>query len=216
VFLAWQRVRGTNFREDHVHLDAALRKFITASGADPHEVKGFAPLASEDDLKAFHLGFLERNSSAMAVHMVDKRWLLFETDAQHPFWLSDNPVVLHNDEDLGPRGNIGLAVPGIQVYLPVSPTLLLGLLCFSQEAKIRAAEQVHASFCAEWRANGEYNPAVDEIIFENIARGAAPLLARHPERDRRWYPGLPHPGERHVSELTPGAVGRAIRVLGPR
>ncbi len=175
LFLAWQKLRGKNFREDQLHLDAALRDLITASGGSPQKVEGYTPFTSEEELKAFHLGFLASSAADFAAHMVNKRWVLFDTDADHPFWISDTPVVLHNDEDFGPYGNIGLAVRGIQVYLPVSPTIMLGLWCFSQEEKIRAAGMVHDSFCAGWRRSAAYEPAVDDVIFRHMAGGASPL-----------------------------------------
>jgi hypothetical protein len=43
--------------------------------------------------------------------------------------------------DMGPRGNLGLAVPGIEIYFPLSPTRALGLWCQSHEELIRKGVQ---------------------------------------------------------------------------
>lgn len=56
-------------------------------------------------------------------------WVLLETTPRNPFFISDNPIGLHNDMDFAPYGNLGLAVKGIQIYLPISSTLCLNLLC---------------------------------------------------------------------------------------
>ena len=52
------------------------------------------------------------DSDQYAEHILNKTWLLFETSAETPFYISDNPVTLQNqDESRGPmRGNLGLAV----------------------------------------------------------------------------------------------------------
>ncbi len=54
---------------------------------------------------------------------------LFVATGEQRFIIGDTPVVLKNDRNHGPYGNIGLAVPGIQIYLPVSPELALGFWC---------------------------------------------------------------------------------------
>ncbi len=61
--------------------------------------------------------------------MSTKASFLAKTSADRPFWISDHPLAMHNDREFGPYGNIGLAVPGIQIYLPLTSTLLLALWC---------------------------------------------------------------------------------------
>ena len=57
--------------------------------------------------------------------LLDMDWLLFSTTSQFPFWISDNPVTLHNDHTFGPYGNLGICVPGIQLSIPLSPKFTL-------------------------------------------------------------------------------------------
>jgi len=48
-----------------------------------------------------------------------------ESGTWRSFYLGDNPVLaLNNTRDFGPYGNIGLAVPGIEIYLPLTSDLL--------------------------------------------------------------------------------------------
>ncbi|MGA3715913.1 DUF4238 domain-containing protein, partial [Escherichia coli] len=76
-------------------------------------------------------------------HLLSKDWYLLETRPEHPFYVSDNPVVLENRNDFGVYGNIGLAVPGIQIYLPLSSTLMLAMYCPSiREQKVREKQHL--------------------------------------------------------------------------
>ncbi|MBI5114870.1 DUF4238 domain-containing protein [Candidatus Poribacteria bacterium] len=58
-----------------------------------------------------------------------KERVLFETTRKHPFFISDNPIVLQNEMNQGPYSGLGVAAPGIEIYLPISSTLCLGLFC---------------------------------------------------------------------------------------
>lgn len=76
-------------------------------------------------------------------HLLNKDWYLLETRPEHPFYVSDNPVVLKNSNDFGPYGNIGLAVRGIEIYLPLSSTLMLAMYCPSiREEKVRQKQDL--------------------------------------------------------------------------
>ena len=46
--------------------------------------------------------------------MDDKVWILMQTKKSHPFWISDTPVTMHNQNDMTPYGNIGLGVPAFR------------------------------------------------------------------------------------------------------
>jgi len=71
-----------------------------------------------------------RNAGEYVPYFWNKRWILFKTTKKHPLFLSDNPLVLHNEVDHGPfLCNLGLAVRGIEIYLPLSSTCCLGLIC---------------------------------------------------------------------------------------
>ncbi len=61
-------------------------------------------------------------------HILNKTWILAESD--NDFYISDNPVVLQNStNNREHRGNLGIDTPGIEIYLPLSSSLLLGLFC---------------------------------------------------------------------------------------
>ncbi len=98
-------------------------------GHNPEDVEGFQPIESEDDLTAMAMiqfATMIKESSGL---IGEKVAFLSTATPDNPFWVSDHPVVMHNSNDFGAYGNIGLAVPGIEIYLPLSPTMLLCLWC---------------------------------------------------------------------------------------
>lgn len=52
---------------------------------------------------------------------------LFKNSTGHSFWTSDHPLIKHNEVKDPYRGNLGLLSKGIQLYLPLCPTLVLGI-----------------------------------------------------------------------------------------
>lgn len=62
--------------------------------------------------------------------MVERRhWALMETIAQNSFYLGDSPVVLQCTERPDDAMELGFDVPGVEAFLPLSPTLALYLPC---------------------------------------------------------------------------------------
>lgn len=95
------------------------------------EVKIGTLKKNEDQLKedTFRMIRNEKVIREITMHLLIKKWILHETTNENPFYISDNPVVLHNDKEFEPYGNIGFAVLGIQIYFPLSSTLTLGMVC---------------------------------------------------------------------------------------
>jgi hypothetical protein len=147
VFVSIQMRRVPNHREHLVAMNAGIRKALGDRNVDPALVEGFADMTPEE-AKAMSLMMLAEPNELPA-HILDKTWLLFETNAAAPFYISDNPVAMQNlVEPKGPfRGNLGLAVPGIEIYLPISSTMTLGFFCRSHEAGIRkGVDRMRARF----------------------------------------------------------------------
>ena len=137
AFLAIQFLRTRHFREVIKTLNEGFAQHIKSRGFDPRETQGFEPIENEDDLKRAALKQLALCMRPYSEIMSTKAWFLAITSADRPFWISDHPVVMHNDQDLRPYGNIGLAVPGIQIYLPLTSTLLLALWCTTNAERLR-------------------------------------------------------------------------------
>ncbi len=129
IFLATQQLRTRHFREVIKAVNDGTAQHIKNRGFDPRETEGFEPIETEDDLKRASMALLARSMGRHSRLMSTKASFLVKTSYDRPFWISDHPLVMHNDRNFGPYGNIGLAVPGIQIYLPLTSTLLLALWC---------------------------------------------------------------------------------------
>jgi hypothetical protein len=60
-----------------------------------------------------------------------------QTNLVHPFLIGDHPVVLHNY--FGDK--LGVGVPGVVVYFPLSPEFALGLHCPTIAEEIRKGQE---------------------------------------------------------------------------
>jgi len=137
MFVAAQRLRVRNFRESMKHFNGMIAEKVRRMGGDPLKVKGWDHIQDDEELKVASsvvlLGLLEK----LPPMIRNKRWLLFEPPPGEYFWISDNPIVLHHEGEAGQRGELGFAVPGIEIYAPLSPTLLLGMWCPTREQEFR-------------------------------------------------------------------------------
>jgi hypothetical protein len=131
IFCGVQFVRVENFRDQTKTFNAAVENLIRKSGGDPAQVQGYAQM-NDEDVKEFSIQFLLRSLKEFPNHFAAKHWFIMEAAAGHTFYIGDNPIVLHNNRDFGPYGNLGLALPGIEIYLPISPTLTVAMWEFSQ------------------------------------------------------------------------------------
>lgn len=77
--------------------------------------------------KRIWFSMLEQSTKFYEV-LFNKVWMLSESNNE--FLISDNPVTLQNTTDRSEiRGTLGLDSYGIEIYLPISPSLTLCLFC---------------------------------------------------------------------------------------
>lgn len=125
LFAAAQMNRTTHFEEVIKFMTESLRDHLRKIGAAEELVQSSTRL-SDDERKVLHLrNILQADKYAALLAQMD--WCLMRTKATNPFWISDNPFLRHNSEDFGPYGNLGLALPGMEIYLPLSPTITLAM-----------------------------------------------------------------------------------------
>ena len=140
-FLAVQMLRTRQQREILRDFDESLRHQMKRRGIELDDIPDFRPL-TDQDIKLMSMRMLLRPEQ-FAAHLITKSWVLLSSPQPGAFFCSDNPVALQNTEQstyLG--GNLGLAVPGIEIYFPLSPKLVLALYCPSHESKIREIQQM--------------------------------------------------------------------------
>ncbi len=140
-FLAVQMLRTRQQREIIRDVDESLRREMERRGFGPDDIPGFKPL-TDQEVKLMSMRMLLK-PEIFADHLITKSWILFSSRQPGAFFCSDNPVAMQNTEKstlLG--GNLGFAVPGIEIYFPLSPKLVLALYCPSHETKIREIQQM--------------------------------------------------------------------------
>lgn len=126
--IAFQMLRSKAHREFGIALEEEIRKRIEAEGGRMQDIKGWTP-STEDSIKQEHLTFMREHVSQFAAIIAEKDFVLIGATPSRSFYLGDNPVCLHNARDFSPRGNLGLAVEGIEIYMPLSADLMLGAWC---------------------------------------------------------------------------------------
>lgn len=160
TFVAVQMKRGPHTRENFIAMDESFRRVFGERFGLPME--GY-PVMTPERAKEMALTSLAEPDQ-YAEHILNKTWLLFATTATTPFYISDNPVALQNEnKERSPmRGNLGLAVRGIEIYLPISSTLTLAFFCRSHEMMIRdGVDRMRTSFVKDPAFPMDFGPMLE-------------------------------------------------------
>lgn len=136
TFAALQNLRGPSLRNGFFDLTQALRERLASEEVSPEFEAEYLRLPDGEEQKISALQMLQDALPEFASHFAAKDLLLARTTASHPFIIGDTPVAMANDEDHSPYGNIGLAVRGIQIHLPLSPLFTLVFWCPSIRDKL--------------------------------------------------------------------------------
>nr|WP_295036753.1 DUF4238 domain-containing protein [Salinicola sp.] len=142
TFVAVQRARsyGEFMRIDH--MVSAISGKLSKVGATLDQMESELGSEGSTERKAMFFNLILDQKDTIR-HLKAKSWILYETEARDPFFISDNPVTLYNHIDMGAFGNLGVALKGIQVHLPLSSTLTLALICPSiAESAVEAKKKV--------------------------------------------------------------------------
>ena len=131
----------------------------------------------ERDTRDFWLNIL-KTADEYKAHILDKTWILAESNKQ--FYISDNPVVFQNStNNRNGRGNLGLNTLGVEIYIPLSSSLVLCMFCKKTVTKtipnIKSVSgnvenlnwlQVKNSGRFIFSQNGDFN-LIENMISEN-------------------------------------------------
>lgn len=139
LFAALQSIRDKAFRSQFLQLSAHLRDHLIRVVGEENIPAEANELPDDDDLKMSFFSAVSESLEEFAQHLNDKIMVIYEAPDDYPFLLGDSPITMHNDREFGPYGNIGLAVPGIQIHLPISPKFTLAFLCRSHLAEMEEA-----------------------------------------------------------------------------
>lgn len=116
-----------------------MREFAPGFGIPDHQAEDRMPgvrRLTRTEVKSMSID-MTADAAKLGPLVFEKSLVLCKAQSGKCFLLSDNPVALHNMQDHGWRGSIGLAVEGIEIYLPISSRLLLWWVCPSYEVMFR-------------------------------------------------------------------------------
>ncbi len=142
AFFAIQMVRTPAVQATHSDIFNRMEAYLRAEGA-PQEF--FAPDHAVGEGKNAERALMAKNicnaPSDYGAALIDKDWLLFKTDNKHQYLIGDHPLTMHNMVEREGRGNLGVAVEGIELYFPLSPTLALAIWCPSHRETLKNSLQ---------------------------------------------------------------------------
>ncbi len=142
AFLAIQFVRTRAFRMQWDDMHRLLREKIESMGhhvAPGSEAEAFMRPQTENDIKIDTARMILQAPMHFGPHFLNKVWFLAKTTKSDPFMIGDNPLALQNHIDMEPYGNLGLAVRGIEIYIPLSSTRALAMWCPSVAKQVAEA-----------------------------------------------------------------------------
>lgn len=125
LFLAFQFIRTKKMRLMPERLNEQIRSHVRRMGLDPERVKGLQEW-NENTLKAQHAKHQIDGLQKYAEIISEKVFFVMTAPEGASFYLSDHPVALHSDQDRpGIMRGLGIGVPYIQIYLPISADVML-------------------------------------------------------------------------------------------
>ena len=128
LFIAVQILRTRSARQSLKCMDELIQRELVEIGSDIDKIQNYKKIETEKELKEIAISNIKTVKDRLVPHILDKVWMLYESNNE--FIISDNPIGFQNTVNKDEfRGTIGLAVRGIEIYLPLSPQYNLGLLC---------------------------------------------------------------------------------------
>lgn len=80
--------------------------------------------------------------------VLEKPWVLQRVSNAGGLFISDSPLTLHNSQSFGPYGNLGWAVPGVEIQLPLARDWNLWIICPSFLAQLEEGCRIASDFAS--------------------------------------------------------------------
>jgi hypothetical protein len=132
----------------------------------------------ENARRAEHLKMIHRAPEMLGPYFAEKDWVLLSTDRSSHFLIGDHPITMHNSRGREPRGSLGVAVPGVELYCPLSSKLALAMHCPSSKSELIAAVESQAGISWERAAEDaslDARPWGPAVAFLRAVRAGIPL-----------------------------------------
>lgn len=148
LFVAVQMLRTNENRKAMLQINQAICNWVRRSGYDPNkDVEDFKEM-SKEDAKKFSIHILRTVPGEIAQNIFDKECCLVKAPKREEFYISDHPVTMHNNFPRPGRGNLGLALKGIEIHFPISPKLCISFMCSQTVDEIRVKVNKHRTMIA--------------------------------------------------------------------
>jgi hypothetical protein len=128
LFCAVQILRTPMRREFNQQFQNAIVDWVKRQGGDVDQIQNFKVL-DEAGIKQSHIHNINSLAIKFSEHFRDKALMLVKAPPGHEFFISDNPITMYNHIETPGRGNLGLALDGIEINIPLSKKLSLTFAC---------------------------------------------------------------------------------------
>lgn len=125
TFVVIQLLRSKRRRRDNAQLTEEIKRRWPEADLNPLKEQ----MDDDEADKFFALNFTFSKLDEMVAPFLSKHSYLMIKDCPGELYISDNPTVMHNSKEFGPYGNIGIAVPHIEIYYPLSHRVVLAYMC---------------------------------------------------------------------------------------
>jgi len=180
AFFAIQMVRTPAVHATYGEIFNRMETWLRANGA-PQEF--FAPDHAVGKGENAERAMMARNilnaPKNYGPALIDKDWLLMQTDNKHPYLIGDHPLTKHNMVEQKGRGNLGIAVEGIELYFPLSPVLALAIWCPSHHQmltdSIQNFERLTETFISD---RNLVNAKIEALAILEAIQSGKPLRSK--------------------------------------
>lgn len=128
LFCSVQFIR-TNKQRDAIkqHQDLTAN-WLNKNGYNVEQVENFR-LFDNSEIKRCHVETINREAVKLSEHFYNKEMLLKKTPVGIDYLISDSPIAMHNHFPREGRGNLGLALDGIEIHMPICNKLGITFIC---------------------------------------------------------------------------------------
>jgi hypothetical protein len=178
TFVAIQFARTRAARDYVRSMNRRAVEALAAKGITTEHLPGMRIL-SDPEIQELWLRLLAEAPETYAPHFADKHWHLTTAADGNPFYLGDNPVVLENPFNKSSYGSLGIASPGICIYIPLSPTLCLSMI------DVGVVEQLRTMHMQAVRKHKRLTKRLQRQISLGQAADGAPAAVNDMAQSRR-------------------------------
>ncbi|WP_082470101.1 DUF4238 domain-containing protein [Methylobacterium sp. Leaf86] len=140
LFIALQVNRGTGARNVAEDIINQFRARLLEEYDEEDLPPQVTQFQDENQKKLFGMGLAVGGVRKIAGVLATRQMIVMAAENNGELLLGDNPVVIHNSRKSDEyHGNLGIACKGIEIYLPISPKLVIALWCPSIYEEMKRA-----------------------------------------------------------------------------